>query len=554
MTKLLLNLLLVISGLFVSAQSPQWLWAQAAGSLDGTYANDVAIDGAGNRYVCGTYYEGGAAQFGTIYLPDAGTAGAGVAARAFLAKYDKAGNILWAKSFGPYSRASGAVGNKITLGADGYMYFAGTYRDSIAFDNFKFYGPVLLSSPTQMFVAKMDTAGNFIWVKSAGGVNSLPTCHGAVADLNGNVFICGVFENGLKIDGDTITGMAGTDGFVGMLNNNGGLVWLKPVNGSDFEFVNDICIDKAGKAVITGAFTSKFVHFGNDSLLNSKQNKEDAFVARIDENGIFLWEKNFAQGRQDQEGVSVISDVSGFLYVLGDGNVFTDTMFIGGAEIFTSGTFIVKFDYSGVLQQFFFAPGFRGNDIVTATDNQVYVAGNIISDSTGFENFAVVGLINEAFVGKLDATLNAKWIKPIIGNRNVLGMTLALDGTQSLTVAGQGTSDSLQFDNLWLQHSVSTATGYTDLFIATLGSITDGITSLANDFDFSIYPNPTGSTLYINMPEEQKATISIYNMEGEILMQQNYSHQFYVGNLPAGMYVVQVSNTNGVGRKMFVKI
>src|SRR5581483_4553530 len=104
------------------------LWAQKAGGTSDDYAYAIAVDAAANVYVAGNYYSTNAA-FGGITLTNlAGTNSHDI----FLAKYDTAGNVLWAKQAGGTNSES-AYG----LGVDvvGNSYLTGYYTSSNAFFN-----------------------------------------------------------------------------------------------------------------------------------------------------------------------------------------------------------------------------------------------------------------------------------------------------------------------------------------------------------------------------------------------------------------------------------
>jgi hypothetical protein len=58
----------------------------------------------------------------------------------------------------------------MTLDKKGYMYVAGDYLDTITFPGTSLVDTAALPS-YKIFVAKYDTAGNFIWAK--GGMNNL---------------------------------------------------------------------------------------------------------------------------------------------------------------------------------------------------------------------------------------------------------------------------------------------------------------------------------------------------------------------------------------------
>jgi PKD repeat protein len=89
-------------------------------------------------------------------------------------------------------------------------------------------------------------------------------------------------------------------------------------------------------------------------------------------------------------------------------------------------------------------------------------------------------------------------------------------------------------------------------------SACDGITGLIEAMDMKynikIYPNPATDDLTIETPE--RATIEIYNIEGQIIKSFSAGDNtttIDVSTLARGMYFVKMKSDNGVGVKKFIK-
>lgn len=69
---------------------------------------------------------------------------------------------------------------------------------------------------------------------------------------------------------------------------------------------------------------------------------------------------------------------------------------------------------------------------------------------------------------------------------------------------------------------------------------------LTTPTDLKIYPNPAVD--YISLTETQGVTeIKVFNLVGQAMKQFNIAYageQFYVGDLPKGMYLVQIKGAN----------
>src|SRR5258706_6815557 len=113
--------LVVLSFIFSGhtfAQNPNWLWAKAAAGSGNQEGLNVATDVSGNVFVSG-FFNYPSMIFGTIVLTSAGMNDI------FLAKYDGAGNVLWAIRAGG-SGDDWAQG--LTTDASGNVFVTGTFN------------------------------------------------------------------------------------------------------------------------------------------------------------------------------------------------------------------------------------------------------------------------------------------------------------------------------------------------------------------------------------------------------------------------------------------
>ncbi len=152
MKKTFLLFILALCSIALFAQNEDWFWAKKAGGTSNESGKSIAVDDNGNSYVTGYFY--GSATFGTTTL-----SGSGI----FVAKMDSNGNWLWAKQAGGlYSGYSYGI----AVDANGNSYVTGYFSGSATF------GTTTLTSSSEyysdIFVAKLDSSGNWLWAKQAG--------------------------------------------------------------------------------------------------------------------------------------------------------------------------------------------------------------------------------------------------------------------------------------------------------------------------------------------------------------------------------------------------
>ncbi|MCB5286005.1 MAG: hypothetical protein LHW45_10525 [Candidatus Cloacimonetes bacterium] len=140
----------------LTAQTPVWQWAVKAGSSENDEGYAIALDSLGNQYITGEF--SWIIGFGTTMLTSAGDNDI------IVAKLDSSGNWLWAVRAGG---TSGDSGSGVSVDEFGCVIVTGHYNGNADF------GPFMLASNgiTSFFVAKLDSAGNWLWAVRADGIS-----------------------------------------------------------------------------------------------------------------------------------------------------------------------------------------------------------------------------------------------------------------------------------------------------------------------------------------------------------------------------------------------
>ncbi|MCX6291693.1 MAG: PKD domain-containing protein [Bacteroidetes bacterium] len=246
------------------------IWAKAMGGTANDRGTSITVDPSAARYVYSTGYFQGTADFdpgagGTFHLTSAGNYDI------FISKLDSAGNFIWAKAMGG-TNDDEANSIAVDPSGNGAVYTTGFFYQSADFD--PGIATYILNSAqvSDIFISKLDSAGNFAWAKSIyGGGYDMGL---AVAlDHFGHVYTTGFFSDTADFDpgaGTFHLGSAGSGNiFISKLDTSGNFVWAKAMNGTGFDQGNSIAADASGKVYITGAFTSPSLQFNTDSLTNA---------------------------------------------------------------------------------------------------------------------------------------------------------------------------------------------------------------------------------------------------------------------------------------------
>ena len=305
-----------------------WLWAKKAGGTDSDYGYGIAVDASGNSYVIGCFYSA-TATFGSTTLTGNGYN------NIFVAKLDSSGNWLWAKNAkeSPYD-----YGHGIDVDASGNSYVNGDFSGTVTF------GSTTLTSSggADIFVAKLDSSGNWLWANNAGGTSD--ECgNGIAVDDSGNSYVTGYFYDSATFSSTTLTNNGVYDIFITKLDSSGNWLWAKKAGGSSNDSGNGIAVDAIGNSYVTGYFDSNAT-FGSTTLTSNGD--YDIFIAKLDSNGNWLWAKN-AGGTYNDYGYSIAVDASGNSYITG---CFCGSATFGSTTLTSNGDydiFIAKLDNCG---------------------------------------------------------------------------------------------------------------------------------------------------------------------------------------------------------------
>jgi len=483
MNKLILLLVLILSANFSFAQN--LAWAKSIGGTGQDNSSSITTDANGNVYTTG-YFEG------TVdFNPGTGifTLSAVGNKDIFISKLDASGNFIWGKSLGAVGDDGGRF---IGTDAAGNLYVTGSFSGTVDFDPGINTYTLASVGDKDIFILKLDSAGNLIWAKSLGGVYADYGASIALDNL-GNIYMTGGF--GVAADFDPGAGVFNLNIFGGgmfilKLDPLGNFIWAKAVGcptaqGAAVEAAS-IVLDAAQNIYTTGHFTgmADFDPGVGSYTLNTNYNMQ-TYICKLNAFGNFVWAKNF-EGNFNF-GIGMALDAFANVYVGGmfSGNANFDPSIasiytvapVGGID-----AYIVKLDSAGNLG---WAKTFGGiNDdgvssLVLDPSGNIYATGSFkgTADFDGGQPVYTVTSTGDydVFVTQLDPSGNFMWAKTMGGTGSDLGNAIGLDAFGNILLTGVFNS-TCDFDpgpsvlNL-------TSSGGNDVFILKLGKCTIAISS-----------------------------------------------------------------------------
>ena len=309
-----------------SKGKPVWAISAGGGHADRGYS--IGVDGAGNSYLTGNFIN--AATFGNTTLTATGHG-------LFVAKLDGAGTFVWAVS--PAGTAENN-GRSIAVDGSGSSYLTGDFVGSSTF------GATTLTATggRDIFVAKLNSSGAFVWASSAGG--SWGSYGQSIAvDSKGDSYITGYYIGTATFGSTTLTDKGQGDIFVAKLNSGGTFAWAAAAGGAAGNFGQSIAVDGKGNSYVTGYYKGATI-FGSTTLTD--KGAGDIFAAKLNSSGTFVWATSAGASYADH-GMSIAVDAAGNSYITGD---FQGKAAFGATTLTSQGyddIFVAKLDSSGKL-------------------------------------------------------------------------------------------------------------------------------------------------------------------------------------------------------------
>jgi hypothetical protein len=307
-------------------------WFQSLGGTESALSAGVAVDGSGNVYVTGYFW--GTMNSGVPQsLVSAGSYDV------FVAKLSTSGTVTWAKRFGG---TSSDTSTGLAVDGSGNAHVTGSFSGTM---NSGVPQSLVSAGSSDVFVAKLDSAGAVTWAKRFGGTNSDQSL-GIAVDSSGNAHVTGYFLGTMNSGVPQSLVSAGlADVFVAKLDSAGTVTWAKRFGGTSWDVGVGLAVDSSGNAHVTGSFSGTMNSGVPQALVSA--GSYDVFVAKLDSAGAMTWAKRFGGASYDASaGLAV--DGSGNAHVTG---YFLGTMNSGVPQALVSAgesdIFVAKLDSAG---------------------------------------------------------------------------------------------------------------------------------------------------------------------------------------------------------------
>ena len=518
------------------------IWVKSIGGSSSEEGNGISVNGT-NLYITG-YFGSPTISFQGIILENASQTYP--YANLFIARFDTAGNVIWAVA---NQTQGNSYGVGIASNPDGRVYITGNFGSNLmVFGNDTLINPIG-GNDYNIFTTVFDASGHPVWAKAPEEQYEVRV-QGISADSNGNFYIIGRYgSDEIRFDSVVMRNAYGgyEDIFIVKYSAEGNVIWAKSVGAEDNDFGEGIT-NFDGSVYFTGMFWSYDITFGGIPLTGhgSPDYNDDIYVAKL--SGVCIPATIF---QQPQNQFQVAGKTVTFTVVaLGPPQIyyqwFRNGYPITGATQSSFTTWPLTSGYNGDTYYCAISNCSYSNTVNTIVDTlEVCTGGSLFIDP-----ISPVFRVGESvsFTGYVSGSppYSYQWFKngTEIPNANNIDYTtpiLTLSDTGNIyycRIINCRDMDTSQSNHVVIRH---TPIGFEEL---------QGNAGI----DLNVYPNPTRDQVYIICSQEIQE-IKIIDLIGNVVLRERDPEQkFSFSPENPGIYFIVVETKKGIVVRKFIKM
>ncbi len=168
---------------------------------------------------------------------------------------------------------------RVCFDSHGNCFVSGCFDTDVQLGSFAYTS----NGESDMFLAKLDPDGNFLWAKRAGSTGD-DESYGLNIDSNNNALMSGLFSGTVMFGSHQLTSTGEFDTALTKLDSNGNFLWVKQAGSADNDVPGHISFDGAGDIYLTGTYYSGGSHnlpayFDTHQITSS--GSAEIFVAKL---------------------------------------------------------------------------------------------------------------------------------------------------------------------------------------------------------------------------------------------------------------------------------
>lgn len=373
-------------------------------------------------------------------------------------KMNVSGNQVW--------RVNNIKGSRVTprsilFDNSGNNYVIGNFYDTLKVGNQVFTAS--LFNYRKFFIAKYNSAGNFLWIKVSNSSESF--IYSAVIK-NNQLLLTGGFLGTFNYNGTTMVSAGMTDICILKMDTAGNLLSNNRYGGTGEDKAEKIKIDHNGNSIVCGEYSGTF-SISTFSLI--AHGFKDCFLMQLDTAMNVNWVKT-AGGTSEDELRGLAIDSTNKIFVCGHALGYSFSFDSNSLTLTNNNNsvgFIAEFNTNGSLIQAMNIEG-RGNviDLELVNNNPVICGKTIVSASIYLDtsipflqsNYSNAGFFI-AFDQNLNATLIGKYSDAGVQSSQRCFKILPV-GSESFLIAGYCGEDVKMPDTTYHHSSASAVSNY----------------------------------------------------------------------------------------------
>ncbi len=258
----------------------------------------------------------------------------------FILKLTQEGNFSWVKRIGG---SGNTYPSGISVDQAGNIGIFGQFDQNTDMDPSATNFMLLSAGNLDLFFAKYDSTGNFIWAKRVGGTG-LDYPNATVQDDQGNFFLTGYYSGNVDFDPSASMQMLSSNAtgcFVAKYNLDGNLIFAKGFSSSLVAKGNGITHDAVGNIYIAGQFKGVTDFDPGVGVYTLNSESYDIFIVKLNALGELVWVQQIGSSVDAEEsGRAIIHD--------GNGNIIVTGCFAGTADFNYGSDSSLLTSYGGV--------------------------------------------------------------------------------------------------------------------------------------------------------------------------------------------------------------
>ncbi len=352
---------------------------------------------------------------------------------AFLLVYTSINTFSQHFAFDWVSYAGGSswdLATDMVLDTNKNLYVTGGFSGVAYFGN----DSLVANSYRDIFVAKYDSIGNIIWLKTIAGNDYDTPSSISIAEDN-NIFLTGCFSDNIVFDNDTIEAKGFIDNFILKLDVDGQILDYKQISIHCGANKRLLVADQQNNVYFASSFQQAAI-FEQDTILSN--GKSDVFIIKYDQQFNML--DYFVLGGTGNDKLADIKIQNNKFYLTSNFEneiSILDTTYYsyGGNDILT-----IKIDTNWDIEWAAHAAGFYSNNVSTIEldqQNNTYISGHFNNKIYfDFQDSLCSNGIFDVFVAKYDSIGKLIWADNFGGVSNDYGYELLINNNNNLYVAG----------------------------------------------------------------------------------------------------------------------